>query len=34
VLLALVALSIIAGFAGHPGFGFGHGGYGMWDGPI
>jgi hypothetical protein len=31
VLLALVALSIIAGKAGHP---VGHGGFGMWDGPI
>jgi hypothetical protein len=35
VLLALVALSIVAGKAGHPvGNGFGHGGFGMWDGPI
>ncbi|MFL5955528.1 MAG: hypothetical protein ACJ76I_15625 [Gaiellaceae bacterium] len=34
VLLALVALSIIAGKAGFPGLGLGHGGFGMWDGPI
>jgi hypothetical protein len=30
VLLALVAISIIAGKAGHPGHDF----FGMWDGPI
>ncbi len=34
VLLALVALSILAGKAGHPGLGLGHGGFGMWDGPL
>jgi hypothetical protein len=32
VLLALVALSILAGKAGHPCLP--HGGFGMWDGPI
>jgi hypothetical protein len=32
VLVALVVLSIVAGKAGHPGFG--HGGFGMWDGPL
>ena len=34
VLLALVALAIVAGMCGHPGLGLGHGGFGMWDGPI
>jgi len=34
VLLALVALSIIAGKCGFPGLGPAHGGFGMWDGPI
>jgi hypothetical protein len=36
VLLALVALAVVAGKVGHPvlGNGFGHGGFGMWDGPL
>jgi len=34
VLLALVALSIVAGKVGFPGLGLGHGGFGMWDGPL
>jgi hypothetical protein len=34
VLVALVVLSVVAGKAGHPGLGLGHGGFGMWDGPI
>jgi len=34
VLLALVVISVIAGKVGHPGLGLGHGGFGMWDGPL